>query len=105
MANLLNWSAGQVYRRRDIHENFGGQRQGGISTPSVQPVILLFSGESGENYGYRDGIQADGTFWYTGEGQVGDMQWVRGNRAIRDHEKKARHSIFLSKWSVATCDM
>jgi 5-methylcytosine-specific restriction protein A len=64
---------------------FGGQRQGGISTPTDAPVILLFTGESGALYGYHDGPQEDGTFWYTGEGQVGDMQMVRGTRAVRNH--------------------
>jgi 5-methylcytosine-specific restriction protein A len=44
----------------------------------------LFTGPSGEQHGYRDGFQSDGTYWYTGEGQVGDMEMVRGNRAIRD---------------------
>jgi len=30
--------------------------------------------------------QPDGTFRLSSEGQVGDMQMIRGNRAIRDHE-------------------
>jgi 5-methylcytosine-specific restriction protein A len=34
---------------------------------------------------HRDGWNEDRVYLYTGEGQVGDMQWVRGNRAIRDH--------------------
>lgn len=80
------FEAGKVYnRRRDIHESFGGQRQGGISTPTGAPYIFLFTGESGKQYGYRDGWNQDGVFLYTGEGQTGDMQFVRGNKAIRDH--------------------
>ena len=77
---------GRVYNRRDeLHAVFGGQQQGGISTPQAAPFVMLFTGDSGEQYGYRDGWDADGVFLYTGEGQVGDMQFVRGNRAIRDH--------------------
>lgn len=76
---------GKTYRRADLHERFGGQRQGGISTPAKHPIILLFTGESGHKYGYSDGFQGDGTFLYTGEGQVGDMQMTKGNKAIRDH--------------------
>lgn len=72
-------------RRQDLHEVYGGQRQGGISTPKEHPLIFLFTGDQGEQYGYEDGFQEDGTFWYTGEGQVGDMQMLRGNRSIRDH--------------------
>jgi 5-methylcytosine-specific restriction protein A len=76
---------GHVYRRRDLHDQYGGQRQGGISTPSQYPFILLFTGESGEQHGYMDGWSADGLFLYTGEGQQGDMTFIRGNAAIRNH--------------------
>ena len=73
------------FRRRLLHEAYGGQRQGGIGTPSEHPFILLFTGHTGEQYGYRDVWLDDGTFRYTGEGQIGDMTFVGGNRAIRDH--------------------
>lgn len=77
---------GKVYdRRQEIHGRYGGQRQGGISTPREWPVVFLFTGESGEQYGYKDGWNENGVFLYTGEGQAGDMTFVRGNRAIRDH--------------------
>ena len=46
---------------------------------------FLFTGESGEQYGYEDGWDENGVFLYTGEGQVGPMGFVRGNRAIKDH--------------------
>lgn len=62
---------GQMYRRRDIHAGFGGQQQGGISTPRKFPLVLLFTGDSGEQYGYSDGWSAEGIFLYTGEGQRG----------------------------------
>ena len=58
---------GEVYRRRDLHANYGGQRQGGISTPADKRMIMLFTGVSGHQYGYQDGRRPDGTFWYTGE--------------------------------------
>ncbi len=76
---------GREYRRIDLHKQFGGQGQGGISTPSKYPLILLFTGEVGEHYGYADGWTQDRLFFYVGEGQQGDMQFVRGNAAIRDH--------------------
>jgi 5-methylcytosine-specific restriction protein A len=81
-----SFELGKVYSRaRDLHEPYGGGRQSGISTPKDQPFIFLFTGESGEQHGYEDGWDADGVFLYSGEGQLGDMQFVRGNRAIRDH--------------------
>lgn len=76
---------GKTYKRRDLHKLCGGQRQGGISTPSRHSFIMLFSGEQGHQYGYRDRWTEEGLFLYTGEGQRGDMTFVRGNRAIRDH--------------------
>ena len=80
------FEVGKIYdRRREIHGRYGGQRQGGISTLREWPVIFLFTGESGEQYGYRDGWDENGIFLYTGEGQIGDMGFVRGNRAVRDH--------------------
>lgn len=80
------FTPGQVYNRRsDLHAVYGGQQQGGISTPAQSPMIFIFTGDSGEQYGYADEFQPDGSFWYTGEGQKGDMQMISGNRAIRDH--------------------
>jgi 5-methylcytosine-specific restriction endonuclease McrA len=76
---------GHEYRRIDLHKQFGGQGQGGISTPTKYPLILLFTGEVGEQYGYADGWTNEGLFLYVGEGQQGDMQFIRGNAAIRDH--------------------
>ena len=73
-----------------LHEMYGGQRQGGISTPKDQPFVLLFTGRSGEQYGYRDGWDENGVFLYTGEGQAGDMEFRGGNRAIRDHAKDGK---------------
>lgn len=84
------FTKGETYRRREIHALFGGQEQGGISTPSNHQVIFLFSGDTGEQYGYRDGWTEDGKYLYTGEGQIGDMAFIRGNRAIRDHEEDGK---------------
>lgn len=88
---------GQLYRRRDLHEQYGGQRQGGISTPAKKPIVFLFTGDIGEKYGYRDGWNADGSFHYTGEGQVGDMEFRGGNRAIRDHSANGKELHLFEK--------
>ena len=75
---------GHEYIRSELHRVYGGQQQGGISTPRSSPYIFLFTGESGAQYGYVDEWE-EGVFLYTGEGQVGDMEFVRGNKAVRDH--------------------
>ncbi|WP_243736964.1 HNH endonuclease signature motif containing protein [Cupriavidus sp. L7L] len=77
---------GRIYHRQtEIHHRFGGSRQSGIAPSSKVPAIFIFTGESGEQYGYFDGRDELGMFSYTGEGQVGDMEFKRGNLAIRDH--------------------
>jgi hypothetical protein len=69
---------GKTYRRAELHRQFGGQERGGISTPKEHPIIMLFTGETGEQFGYSDGWTEDGIFYYTGEGQIGPMTFERG---------------------------
>lgn len=79
---IADFEIGHVYRRRDIHEKFAGQRQGGISTPAQHPLIFAFTGASGRQHGYADEWTDDGALRYFGEGQEGDMTLTRGNKAI-----------------------
>jgi len=98
----IRFVPGKIYDRKEIHAKLGGQRQGGISTPKDKPVILLFTGEQGRHYGYEDGWQGE-MFFYTGEGRFGDMQFVRGNRAVRDHLKEGKTLLlfqYISKGKV-----
>ena len=79
------FEVGHEYRRRDLHAQYGGQGQGGISTPRSQPIILLFTSGRGEEHGYTDYWLDPDTLVYTGEGRYGDMVFVHGNVVIRDH--------------------
>ncbi|MBV1888651.1 MAG: HNH endonuclease [Proteobacteria bacterium] len=77
---------GKEYKRKEeINGLYDGQAQGGISTPKKHPVIFIFTSDAGEQHGYKDEYREDGVFWYTGEGQVGDMKMVSGNKAILEH--------------------
>ena len=92
------FQVGEIYNRREaIHKAYGGQQQGGISTPAKYPYVFIFTGETGKNYGYSDKFQPDGTFWYTGEGQSGDMRMVRGNLAIKNHRENGKN-LFLFEY-------
>tara|TARA_R110002051_G_scaffold48299_2_gene94912 strand:+ start:4485 stop:5306 length:822 start_codon:yes stop_codon:yes gene_type:complete len=82
-------------RANDIHARYGGQRQGGISTPANFPLVFLFTGAGGEQYGYKDGWVGSETFVFTGEGQVGDMTFRVGNRAIRDHARNEKQLMLF----------
>ena len=87
---------GKTYFRKDLVDQFGGQLQAGIWTPKEFKVVFIFSGESGEQFGYRDGWTDDGIFQYTGEGQVGDMTFTTGNSAIRDHRDKCKDLLLFT---------
>ena len=92
----LSLEPGSSYERSEIHGRYGGSIQGGIAPSNDEPVIFLFTGGTGEEHGYRDEIRSDGTVIYTGEGQVGDMEMIRGNRVIRDHVEEGRELHFFS---------
>lgn len=88
---------GKEYKRTELHNYYGGQDRGGISTPADHDYIFIISYKSGEDYGYKDGWDEDKEFYlYTGEGQIGDMEFKRGNKAIRDHTKNKK-KLFLFK--------
>lgn len=86
---------GTYNRRQDIHRHFDGQQQGGIATPSGHPVVFAFTGNSGTQHGYDDGWTDAGVFRYFGEGQLGDMKWKGGNKAIRDHALQDKDLILF----------
>ncbi len=87
---MIELIPGQLYRRQELHDRYGGQRQGGISMPKNWPVIFLFSSPRGEEFGYKDGWTEDGFYIYTGEGQKGDMTLTRGNAAIARHVEEGK---------------
>ncbi|NQX12261.1 hypothetical protein HQQ80_11540 [Microbacteriaceae bacterium VKM Ac-2855] len=97
---------GDTVRRRAIHDRYRGQQQGGISTPKSIPDILVFSAPAqGAAFGYdtHEGFREDGSYAYTGEGQIGDMQFVRGNLALRDANLNSRPiRLFTTKGTNAT---
>lgn len=54
-------------------------------------VFLVTDPTAVDRFGYAfDGWHPDGTFHYTGEGQVGDQVMTHGNRATRDHAEEGR---------------
>ena len=82
---LSEFPVGSLWKRPDIHQLLGGSIQRGISAAASKSYILVFSRPMGEAEGCEDGWHEDGFFHYTGEGQIGDMKWEGGNKAVRDH--------------------
>lgn len=89
-----SFEVGKKYNRWELHDVFGGQRYRGIATPAEDPFVFIFTGKSGEDYGYEDDFLADDTFIYTGEGAEGDMSMTDGNKAIRNHRDEGEE-IYL----------
>lgn len=95
METKLPFIPDQIYnRRKDIHALYGGNWQSGICPTSNYNYIFIFSGKSGKQHGYQDGWDNPNVFTYTGEGQSGDMQFTRGNLALKDHLKNGKR-VFL----------
>jgi 5-methylcytosine-specific restriction enzyme A len=89
---------GKIYHRRtDLHAPFGGNAQSGIAPCAKHPFIFLFTAPAGEEYGYQDGWSSASRFSYTGEGQSGDMEMARGNRAIQRHAADGRELHLFEK--------
>ncbi|QDM56410.1 hypothetical protein PP515_gp63 [Gordonia phage Sidious] len=84
---MSNWniSPGERIRRAQVHAQFGGQTQGGISTSSTSSNIMIFADPvRSRDHGYDlfEGQQHDGTFHFTGQGQLGDMTLTGPNRRL-----------------------
>ena len=97
---------GDAVRRTELHDRYGGGRQGGIAPSRESDNVLIFTDpRAGTQHGYiYDGWdQFDPTlFRYTGEGQQGDQRMVAGNRAIYEHAARGR-ALFEGKGSCGTC--
>ena len=86
-----HFEVGHTYDRwPEINDPYGGSRQSGISPSRQTAAIFLFTSESGEQYGYKDHFDERGVFWYSGEGQIGDMKLDKGNYAIANHANEGR---------------
>jgi 5-methylcytosine-specific restriction enzyme A len=60
-------------------------------------MVLLFVGNKGDLYGCKDAGDQVRMYHYRGEGQLCDMKFVRGNRAIRDHPTNGKE--LLNDWT------
>lgn len=87
----------EILKRSLIHDQYGGNRQSGISASAKFPFIFIFTGAEGKQYGYKDRWENNNVFSYTGEGQLGDMQFTKGNLALREHLRTGKR-VFLFRY-------
>lgn len=98
VSSTAGFIVGALYnRKRDIHSRFSGQPQSGIVTPVSAPLIIVFTSAAGQKHGYYDYWDENGIFHYFGAGQKGDMEFVRGNRALRDHKNDGKQLLVFQE--------
>ncbi len=92
----FNLVPGTKLLRKELHDRWGGRRQGGISPSSSTPNIFIFwSPAVGEQHGYYDEFREDGCFYYTGAGQYGDQQLRDANRVLLNHTQDPSRRVHL----------
>lgn len=98
-SNSFSLKENDIIKRSELHDQYGGNRQSGIAASAQTPNIFLFTHpEEGENHGYYDRWDNNGTtLFYCGEGQNGDQTMTKGNKAILEHQStgKAIH-VFVN---------
>jgi hypothetical protein len=81
---------GETIVRSELHDIYGGSRQGGTSPSRRSLNIFLFLDRKvAKLHGYFDGWVGD-RFYYTGHGQKGDQEFRAGNADVRRHREDGR---------------
>ncbi len=86
---IEEFTLGTVYNRNELIESFKGAFQGGINICKATNTIVITSLHTGNRI-YDDKLFDSDVMLYTGEGQVGDQQMIRGNKAILEAKDKGR---------------
>ena len=89
--SLWNIPVGATLPRKEVHDRFGGVREGGISPVDTKSRnIMIFSHpRANAEHGYEPDVWLDDdTFLYCGEGPSGDQEMVRYNKSILQHAEK-----------------
>lgn len=107
-------AVGETLPRSELHDRWGGGRQGGIEAAVKAHSVFLFTKPSvGESYGYNyDGWHKDGAYNHTGDGQVGDQSPDKGGnrdllnapnqrRAIRLFRSQDKNTTYIGQFQLA----
>jgi hypothetical protein len=88
---LWDIPVGAKIARKEIHDRFGGVREGGISPvfEKSKNIMIFSNARVNAEHGYEPDVWLDDdTFLYCGEGPSGDQQMVRYNRSVLQHAEK-----------------
>lgn len=113
---MTDWdiAVGETLLRSELHDRWGGGRYGGMEPAVRANSVFLFSNPSvGAVYGYKyDGWHRDGTYHYTGDGQVADQSPDTGGnrdllkaaslgRTIRLFESERTSTTYVGAFELA----
>jgi hypothetical protein len=83
---MINVQVGEVVKRSELHNEYGGSRQGGICPARGAHAIFLFTDpKRGAKHGYEDGWGLDKKYHYSGQGTSGDQTMTGNNLAVLHH--------------------
>lgn len=92
---------GDTVSREALVTTYKADRMGGILAPThlLTDIILVTDPVASAKNGYDEfeGPQADGTYWYTGQGQVGDQTMTKGNKHVLDSPVTGRRLRLMRK--------
>ena len=89
----------KIYKRSDIHDKYGGNRQRGISNCVEHPLIFIFTNPNSDEQDVYVDEWKNKYFYYSGEGRKGDMKMTGGNKSILDHQKNKKEIHLFEKTS------
>ena len=79
----------KFYKRSELHDMYGGNRQRGISNCADNNLLFIFTNPHKGQDVYVDKWEGD-SFFYSGEGRLGDMTFTGGNLSIKNHEANGK---------------
>jgi len=89
----LSYTVGQRIKRAEIHEEFGGNPQCGISSSGQVDAVFLFTGD-GNNNPYRDTWVSETVLEYSGQGRRGHQTFDRSNPNGRANDDLKNHAEY-----------
>lgn len=91
---------GAQIARKELHDRWGGVRQGGVSPSGDTPNVFLFTDPAANQaHAYRlDRWVAPDLFEYCGERQRGDQSIVRYNRSVYQARTDGKQLHLFSGW-------
>ncbi len=98
--SAVNLPRGSQIARKQLHNRWGGVRQGGIAPSTDTPNVFLFTDEKASSaHGYRQDRWVDSQlFEYCGEGQTGDQSIVRYNKSVATAAGDGKEIHLFSGW-------